>query len=303
MKPVYLIDASVYIFRAYYALPATLTDRDGQPFNAAYGFASFLCDLLERTLPRAAAVAFDASLNTSFRNGIYPAYKANRESAPPELRRQIEACTELGRAAGLMTLSSPTFEADDLIGTLAARAQSSRCPVVIVSRDKDLAQLLGDGDTLWDYAADRHYDSAAVARRYGVAPAQMADYLALIGDSVDNIPGVPGIGAKTAAALLGHFTDLDALLDNVDAVETLPIRGARSVARRLRDGTEQARLALQLTRIPRDVPLPPEADDLGWQPPQPHALAGWCEAAGLGGRLRRRLTALPELWQQARAHA
>ncbi len=299
MQPVYLIDASVYIFRAHFSLPPSLTDSSGQPFNAAYGFAGFLCDLLERTRPKAVAVAFDESLSTSFRNDIYPAYKANREPAPPELKRQFGACAALTRAAGLLTLSSPVYEADDLIGTLAERARNAGQPVTIVSRDKDLAQLLGADDILWDYAADKRYDGAAVARRFGVAPAQIADYLALIGDTVDNIPGVPGIGPKTAASLLGHFPDLDTLLANLDAVESLPIRGARSVARRLRDGADQARLALQLTLIPRDAPLPPEAEDTCWRPPEAETLGAWCEQAGLGDRLRRRLTGLPELWRQA----
>lgn len=298
MQPVYLIDASVYIFRAHFALPATLTDGDGLPFNAAYGFANFLCDLLERTRPANMAVAFDESLTTSFRNEIYAPYKANREPAPPELKRQFSACGALARAAGLLTLSSPRYEADDLIGTLAARARAAGETVVIVSRDKDLAQLLEDGDTLWDYAADVRLDPAAVAERFGVTPRQIPDFLALVGDAVDNIPGVPGIGPKTAAALLAHLPDLDTVLGELDRVATLPIRGARAVAARLQAGAEQARVARRLTQIPRDVPLPAPAHDWRWHRPRADALREWCDGAAVGKRLRARLDSLPALWAE-----
>lgn len=233
-----LVDASVYIFRAYYALPATMTGADGQPVNAAYGFGDFMAGLLAAAQPRAIAVTFDESLETSFRNELFADYKANREPAPAALKAQIEACRRLVAHLGIVGLASPRFEADDLIGTLAARAQAADTPVTIVTSDKDLAQLLTERDRLWDYARDRVEDAAAVRERFGVDCRQMADYLALVGDPVDNIPGVAGIGAKSAAAVLAAFEDLDGVYANLNRVPDLAVRGATRIAERLQTGRE-----------------------------------------------------------------
>ena len=199
---VHLIDASYFVFRAYYSVGLEMTDGDGQPVNALYGFGRFLGDLLERARPEHVAVAFDESLSTSFRNAIYPAYKANREPAPPELKRQFALCRELCRLLGMAEFGSPTHEADDIIGTIATRLRASGHRTVVVTRDKDLAQLIRDGDDYWDYAGERRFAYADIEGQFGVRPERFADYLALTGDSVDNIPGVPGVGPKTAAALL-----------------------------------------------------------------------------------------------------
>ncbi|HXV41213.1 MAG TPA: 5'-3' exonuclease H3TH domain-containing protein, partial [Steroidobacteraceae bacterium] len=196
--PVHLIDASYFVFRAYYSVGLEMTDGDGQPVNALYGFGRFLGDLLEEARPGHVAVAFDESLATSFRNEIYPAYKANREPAPPELKRQFGLCRELCRLLGVAEFGSPTHEADDIIGTIATRLRTTGHCAVVVTRDKDLAQLIRDGDHYWDYAGERRYGYADIEGQFGVRPERMADYLALTGDTVDNIPGVPGIGPKTA---------------------------------------------------------------------------------------------------------
>ena len=211
---VYLIDASIYIFRAYYSVPDTLTNNEGQLINALHGFAGFLAEFLEHEKPRHIAVAFDESLTTSFRNEIYPDYKANRESPPEELRLQFGFCRKLVQSLGLPDFSSECYEADDLIGTLAQRMREQGFSVVILSADKDLAQLLEEGDMLWDYARHRKHHYEGVSDWLGVRAGQVADWLALAGDSVDNIPGVPGIGAKTAAALLAEFGSLDILVNN-----------------------------------------------------------------------------------------
>ena len=217
MPPVlYLVDASVFIFRAYYSVPLEFTDRDGNPVNAVHGFARFLGDLLEKQAPTHIAVAFDESLEQSYRNEIYPAYKANREPAPPELKRQFGLCREVVRAFGLAEFGSSRYEADDIIGTLATRARAAGRPVTIVSRDKDLTQLIGAHDTYWDAVADVRYGYDDIEERFGVRPERMADFLALMGDAVDNIPGVPGVGRKTAATLLKHYDTLPGVYDNLD---------------------------------------------------------------------------------------
>lgn len=287
-----LVDASVYIFRAYHALPEAMTGPDGEPVNAAYGFADFLAGLLVEARPAHIAVAFDESLETSFRNEFFPEYKANREPAPPELKAQIAACWRLVEGLGIVPLASPRYEADDLIGTLAARARDDGAAVTIVTSDKDLAQLLGPHDVLWDYARGQRYDPEAIHARFGVACAAMPDYLALVGDPVDNIPGVAGIGAKTAAALLEAFGDLDGVYAAIDRVPELSLRGAARIADRLAADRETAFLSRRLARIVTDAPLPPEADDLAWRGGDPAALAAWCDTLGVGERLRGRLDAL-----------
>ncbi|HXG29537.1 MAG TPA: 5'-3' exonuclease H3TH domain-containing protein [Nevskiales bacterium] len=287
---VHLVDASVYVFRAWFALPAGLTGRDGQPVNAVHGFAQFVCDLVERVRPGELAFAFDESLAGSHRNELYPAYKANREPAPPELKAQFRLCRELAEAAGFVTLASDRYEADDLIGTLAARAQAQDQPVVIVSRDKDLAQLLTPRDALWDFAGDTWLDARGVQRRFGVWPAQMLDFQALMGDAVDNVPGVRGIGAASAALLLRQFRDLDNLYACLPRVERL--RRGPQLRRRLEEGRDAAYLSRELCRVLRDVPLPARADSLHWRGSDAAQLREVCARIGLGTRLSRRLLEL-----------
>ncbi len=218
-KPrVYLIDASIYIFRAYYSVPDDLQNSNGDAINALHGFAGFLAGFLEQVKPQHVAVAFDESLTSSFRNEIFPDYKANRESPPAELSKQFEFCRTLVQTLGLADFSSERFEADDLIGTLAARMRARGFAIVVMSADKDLAQLLEPGDMLWDYARNRRHQHADVQKWLGVEPHQVADWLALAGDAVDNIPGVPGIGPKTAAALLAAFGSLPEIYQQIEAV-------------------------------------------------------------------------------------
>ncbi len=226
----HLVDGSLYVFRAWHSMPDEFTDIDGRPVNAVHGFTRFLCELLERTKPPHIAVAFDASLTTSFRNAIYPAYKANRELPPPDLEYQFVLCREIALALGVVVLIDHSYEADDLIGSSLWSLRAHGFRGVIVSADKDFGQLLGEHDEQWDYARNLRWGPAGVHERLGVHPHQVADYLALCGDAVDNIPGVPGVGAKTAAALLAHFGSLDSLLERVDEVPFLRIRGAASCA-------------------------------------------------------------------------
>lgn len=293
---VYLVDASVYVFRAWYSIPDLMTDGAGRPVNALYGYARFLCDLLERAQPARIAVAFDASLTHCHRNEIYPAYKANRELPPPQLERQFSLCRDLTRALGVLELADERFEADDIIGTLLALERAAGRRGVIVTRDKDLAQLLADGDEYWDYASDRRYGHADIAGVFGVAAGQIADFLALAGDSVDNIPGVPGIGRKTAAVLLAHFETLEALYANLAEVAMLPLRGAAGVARRLEMHRDAALLARRLTGIVCDAPLVFEAEALARCAPDLEALERICDAAAFGQALRFQARRIAEEW-------
>ena len=284
----YLVDASVFIFRAYYSVPLEFTDRDGNPVNAVHGFARFLCEMLQSESPTHVAVAFDESLEQSYRNEIYPAYKANREPAPPELKRQFGLCRELVRALGVAEYGSSRYEADDIIGTLATRARAAGRPVTIVSRDKDLTQLVGPADTYWDAIADVRYRYGDVEERFGVAPERMADFLALMGDAVDNIPGVPGVGRKTAATLLKHFHTLEGVYENLDAIPKLKFRGAAFVAGSLREHRDAAFLSRRLTGIACDMPLEATDDDLRRRAPDLAAIDAFSEAQGFGRMLRER---------------
>jgi DNA polymerase-1 len=284
---VHLVDASYFVFRAYYSVGLEMTDGDGQPVNALYGFGRFLGDLLEEARPGHVAVAFDESLATSFRNEIYPAYKANREPAPPDLKRQFGLCRELCRLLGIAEFGSPTHEADDIIGTIATRLRAAGHCAVLVTRDKDLAQLIRDGDHYWDYAGERRYGYAEIEGQFGVRPERMADYLALTGDTVDNIPGVPGIGPKTAAALLAVFGSLEEIYAGLDRVGALPIRGAAKLAARLALHREAAYLARRLTIIACDMPLDFELETLRRRPPDLAALGVFYDRQRFGGALRR----------------
>ena len=287
---VFLVDASLYVFRAWHSLPAdAFRDADGWPTNAVHGFARFLLELLERERPAYIAVAFDEALDSCFRHALYPAYKANREPAPEELRRQFAHCKALCAALGLAVLAHEAYEADDLIGSASRAARAHGHRAVIVSADKDLSQLLDGEDEQWDFARGQRWGVRGVRARHGVDAHQIADYLALAGDAVDNIPGVPGIGRKTAAILLSHFGSLDALLERVDEVPFLRFRGASQAAARLREHHEQARLWRLLATIALDAPLCPSAPAYARGVADPDGLPGLCEALRFGPMTRRRL--------------
>jgi DNA polymerase-1 len=283
----YLVDASYFVFRAYYSMPPSMTDADGNSTHALYGFARFLGDLIEEAHPVHIAVAFDESLESSFRNRIYPAYKANREPAPEDLKRQFELCRELCTYLGLAGFSSDEYEADDIIGTLAVRMRARGLRSTLVTRDKDLSQLVRDGDVFWDYSARERYHYHDMQERFGVVPERMADYLALTGDSVDNIAGVPGIGPKTAAAIFREFASLEELYGNLERVSALRIRGASTVAARLREHRETAFLARRLTTIACDMPIVAGIADLERRAPDLGALTGFYHRQQFGPVLKR----------------
>jgi len=284
---IYAIDASVYVFRAWFSIPDSMIDAERNPVNALYGFTRFLGDFLEQSRPDYVAVAFDQSLSSCFRNEIYPEYKANRDPAPPELKQQFARCQQIASAFGLADFGEDRFEADDLIGTVTTRMRAEGMPATILTRDKDMAQLLTEGDTLWDFAGNRRIGYRDVRSTYGVEPEQMVDFLALAGDSVDNIPGVRGVGPKTATALLEHFGSLDAIYENLDEVASLSFRGAKTMGKKLADNQEDALLSRQLTQIHCDVPVNTSRNLLQRQKPDLGLLNHLYDEAGFGSSLRK----------------
>ena len=288
LPTVYLVDASVYIFRAWFSMPDDFVNANGEPTNAVYGFTGFLCNLLEQTASEHVAVAFDVSLSTSFRNEIYPEYKANRDPAPEELRRQFAWARSVAEAMGLQCYADPSYEADDIIGTLASYWSERSHPVCVVTADKDMAPLVGEKDHWWDFSRNRKLNAAQLYEKFGVQPGQMADYLALTGDSVDNIPGVPGVGPKTASALLGHFGDLDSIFERLEEVPELKIRGARSLHQKLSNHREAAKLARRLTLIETAVESALASPDLTRSETDTAALNRLFDELAFGGMLRQR---------------
>jgi DNA polymerase-1 len=254
MTTVHLVDASPYIFRAHFSLPSSIKTPDGSPAAASYGFTSFLLKLIADEKPTHLAVAFDRSLNSSFRNEIYPAYKEQRVLPPPELEAQLDACEEIAAALGAATFIDDRYEADDLIGALCARLEPAGHGAVIVTSDKDLAQLVTERITLLDFSKGLRLDAAAVFEKFGVRPEQITDYLGLAGDAVDNIPGVKGIGGKSAAELLARFGHLEELYERLAELPWSNLRGAKSLHAKLAASREIAFLSKQLATVAREVP-------------------------------------------------
>ena len=246
MKPLYLVDGSAYLFRAYHALPP-LTRSDGLPVSAVRGFTAMILRLQESQHEAELVVIFDAP-GPTFRHQIYPDYKANRDAPPEDLIPQFPLVREATRALGLPCIEAPGYEADDLIATYTRLARTTGREVVIVSSDKDLMQLVGPGVTMLDPIKQARMDEAAVYDKFGVAPSKVVEVQALAGDASDNVPGVPGIGVKTAAQLLSEYDDLDSLLAKAEQIKQPKRR------QNLIDFAEQARLSRRLVQLDAAVP-------------------------------------------------
>ncbi len=288
MPTVHLIDASPYIFRSYFSVPSSVVDRAGNPANAVHGFTSFLLRYLDEERPTHVGVTFDQSLTTSFRNDIYPAYKAQRELPPPELEAQQLDCLAMAEAMGMTAFADGRFEADDLIATALSNCRGTNVDFVVVTSDKDLAQLVDDDVVLFDFAKGLRHDPTGVQAKFGVRPDQIVDFLALAGDAVDNIPGVKGVGAKTAVALLSELDGLDSIYANLDRVESLRMRGAKSVRRKLEEARELAYLSRELATVSRDAPIDATLESLRLRSPDRRKLDGLFDRLGFEG-LRRRI--------------
>jgi len=254
-----LVDGSSYLYRAFHALPS-LSNSKGQPTGAIYGVANMLRRLLKDYEPAYMAVVFDAKGKT-FRDDLYAEYKANRPPMPDELSSQVSLLHELVRAMGLPVLVIDGVEADDVIGTLAAQATAMGCNVLVSTGDKDMAQLVDDHVTLVNTMDDTTLDPSSVVEKFGVPPARIVDFLALVGDTSDNIPGVPKVGPKTAAKWLQQYGSLEEIVAHAD-----DIKG--KVGENLRASLDQLPLAHELASIRRDVPLPVGPQDLAVQPAQ-----------------------------------
>jgi len=292
---IFLVDASVYVFRAYHSLLPDMRDADGNSTHAVFGFARFLGDLIERVRPTYMAVAFDQRCPDSYRRRIFPAYKANRERPPADLTQQFGRCRELCRHLGLAEFVYPEYEADDIIGTLAVLARAAGERAAFITRDKDLAQLLRDGDVLWDFGARGQFGYHDIEHHFGVRPERFADYLALAGDESDNIPGVPGVGHRTAASLMKAFASLDDLYEDLERVALLKIRGAGTLGARLAAHRDTVFLARRLTRISCDLPLGVGAAALTRRAPNLPALSRLYDTLGFGPFLRAQGTRLAQL--------
>jgi 5'-3' exonuclease len=263
---VYLVDASPYIFRAHFSLPSSIKSPEGARTGAVYGFATFLLKLIADEKPTHLGVAFDRNLNGSFRNDFFPAYKAQREEPPAELVAQIDPCLEVARGLGCAAFIDDRCEADDLIATILGQVAPEGAGAVIVTSDKDLTQLVSDRVTLFDFGKGERYDAAAVQAKFGVRPDQIVDLLALAGDPVDNIPGVAGIGRKTAAELLAAFGSLASLYGRLEELRaSVKIRGAKTLYAKLQESREIALLSQRLATAATDAPVHVQLPDLAYR--------------------------------------
>lgn len=260
---VFLVDGSAYIFRAFFALPP-LTNSAGLPTQATYGFTTMTLKLLKQYRPQYLAVVLDAGRET-FRNQIYQAYKGNRPEAPPDLIPQFAYVRKVIEAMNLPLLELAGFEADDLIATLAKSFSAQDVPVVVVSSDKDLMQLVSERVTLLDPAKDRWIGFDEVREKFGVEPDKVAEVMGLMGDTIDNIPGVKGIGEKTAAALIQKFQSLENLFEHVDNLEKMELKGATRIRKALTESKEAAFLSRKLATARTDVPVSARLEELRYQ--------------------------------------
>jgi DNA polymerase-1 len=261
-RTVYLVDGSGYIFRAFFALP-TLNNSRGLPTNASFGFIRMMLKLLKDARPSHIAVVFDSARKT-FRDDLFESYKANRTAPPSDLVAQIPYIHRAVDAFRIPSVMIDGYEADDVIGTLAVRAAQDRFNAVIVTGDKDFMQLTGPNISLWDTMRDKRTGVREVRDRFGVEPRALVDVMALMGDAIDNVKGVPGVGEKTASALIRYYGSLEALFAGLDRIEETKIRGAKKFAGLIAENRADVELARKLVRIDTQVPLSLTPADLEW---------------------------------------
>jgi DNA polymerase-1 len=265
-KTIYVIDISSYVFRAYHALPP-LSNSKGEPTHAVAGVASMLLKLVREREPHAVIVAMD-SREGSFRKELFEAYKANRPPAPPDLAQQMARVREIVEAWGMHPIEAPGFEADDIIATLVKAAREADKRVVIVSADKDLLQLVGEDVVMYDTMRDKVFGATETREKFGVQPGQVRDLLSLMGDSSDNVPGVPSVGQKTAAKLLNEYGSLEGIYESLEGITR------KSLKQKLTDHRDDALMSRELVTLRQDVPIELEAVQGSYQGGDTGALRG-----------------------------
>src|SRR5215203_1279035 len=267
-----LVDGSSYIFRAYHALPPLTRKFDGLPVGAVAGFCNMLWrlmrDKIDGEAPTHLAVVFDTSAST-FRNTLYDQYKAQRPEPPSDLKPQFRLIREAVHAFDLPCIEQDGFEADDLIATYVCEAADTGATVTMVASDKDLMQLIRPGVVMYDSMKEKRIDASGVIEKFGVPPEKVVDVQALAGDSIDNVPGVPGIGVKTAAQLINEYGDLETLLDRASEIKQPKRREA------LQQNAELARISRKLVTLRDDVPTPAEPEAFDKKKPDPNVLLPW----------------------------
>ncbi len=276
-KPVYIIDSMNYIFRAYHALPDNIVSPSGMLANAVLGYLRTLLRIIKERKPEYMAAVFEK--DTSFRNGIFEGYKANRKQPPADLEPQFEYCRKITDAIGVACFEVDDYEADDVIGTIAARMSGLGHPVVVVTGDKDMTQLVCDSVRIYDIAKEQWLDEGGVREKFGVAPSQIPDLLALHGDHIDNIPGVAGVGEKTARQILAVCRSIEEL-GSTELTPELKFRGRDEILKRIRENMENVRISRRLATICCEVPMEVSSEALRYRRGDTRLLYPLCQELG-----------------------
>ena len=276
-KPVYVIDAMNYIFRAYHGLPDNITSPKGMLTNAVLGYLRTLLRIIKERKPEYMAAAFEKP--SSFRNAIFAAYKANRKQAPDDLEAQFDYCRKITKAIGVACIEVADYEADDVIGTIATQMSALGHPIVVVTGDKDMSQLVCGNVQIYDMAKEHWLDEAGVREKFGVAPNQIPDLLALHGDHVDNIPGVVGVGEKIARQILSVCGTVEELA-NVGPAANLSFRGRDQILHRIRENMETVRISRKLATICCEAPIEVSAEVLRYRRGDRRTLDPLCAELG-----------------------
>jgi DNA polymerase-1 len=277
-RPVYVIDAMNYIFRAYHGIQDKMSSPSGMRTNAVLGYLRTLLRIIKERKPDYIAAAFEKP--ASFRTSIFAEYKANRAPAPADLEPQFEYCRKITKAIGVACLEVDNYEADDVIGTIAAQMSACGHEVIVVTGDKDMSQLVSNGVRVYDMAREHWLDEAAVRDKFGVSPTQIPDLLALHGDHVDNIPGIPGVGEKTARQILSVCRSVeDVAQTHLDA--ELKFRGRDEILKRIRENMDTVRISRRLATICCDAPVDVTPERLRYRRADRRSLVPLCRELGL----------------------